>query len=682
MKKRIEIELRSDMCCGIGEGNGSTLDTIAAFDKFGLPIIPGKTLKGLLKDRCRVFTENGFVNQEALIALFGGRNGQQGRLRLDKGVIENYEAIKADIACFDSATAGVATKGAIRKTFTTERKQTAHDSSGIAKKMSLRATEAVKRHAKFYVDVSVEGGLSPDEEKLLNAGVKTLRHIGMNKNRGFGEVVCKLIDCTNSEQEQTENAALVYKEKGRTVTVKYTVNLLDDVVISAGSNIQQEYISGGMVIGALAKYTMEYPWFKEVVLENTLFSNAYLSENGRDYLPAPMSLCTVKNEKNEVYNLADGHGKDDEKQYVPFDGFVHIKDCDIRNKKVVSTVGFHSTPGTDGAPKNLYSYRTIEEGQRFVGTITADTGAVELLKKVLESRGNTIYLGGSATAEYAGCSFVIGDEVEQEKTTIKQGDKVVVELLSDAVVVDEYGNNSGNIESLLKALYKELGFEPKKVVPYTKTAVVGGFNAKWCLPKRQYTVFLKGTVLELVDCPAKEPEKYGWIGLLNNEGFGQYRVRETGEKVFKVAKPDETDTGTDAESYCEQTRKIIKNVLREQLIGVAKTQAMLKASEVRVEGLPPSSAMRLVALLKTVSKKDGVKENLKKAVESNFKNREDLYKFSNRAIDSFDLCDFSSRCGLSSADAVVKENEDQIFREYIGAYIGQIKRNYRKGEQL
>lgn len=692
MKSILEIELLSDMCCGTGEGNGSTLDTVAAFDKDGLPVIPGKTLKGLLKDRCRVFVDNGFVTSGELTALFGGLKGQDGLLRFDKGVIKNYSAVKKDIADFDSAAAGIVTKGAIRRTFTTVRKQTAHDSAGIAKKMSLRATETVKRGLKFYAAVSADRSLTESEELILTACVKTLRHIGMNKTRGFGEVACKLDVIKEEEKEEKNEIGYTFEKQGEIVTVHYTVNLLDDVVISAGSNNGQDYISGGMVIGALARFTKDYNWFKDVVLENTKFSNAYLSVNGRAFVPAPMSLCAVKNDSKEVFNLADGYEKDDNNQYVPYNGYIHIYGGKVCKMKVADSVSFHSTAGTDGAPKNLYSYKTIEEGQLFSGTITADKGAVELLKQLLESRGNILYFGGSATAEYAKCEFIVGDAVAQKKVSVQDKGKVIVELLSDAIVVDEFGNNSGNISVLLEDIYGTLGIKPACAFPYTKTAVVGGFNAKWSLPKRQYTAFLKGSVLELNGCAETEIEEYGYLGLFNNEGYGRYRIRVAGQQIFKMEKPEKlaaAEESADEKVAAEKDKKVfqaetlntINEVLLDHIVSIAKTQAMKAANTVNTINLSPSSAMRFLAAFKSVSGELDLKTKLDNYVEVNFKNRNDLYNLSKNAIKAFAPGAYAEKCGLAGAKDVADTNADRIFTEYISAFIGQLKRNYQKGEK-
>ena len=44
------IELKSDICVSNGESFGSTIDTDISCDKFGLPVIKAKNLKGCLRE--------------------------------------------------------------------------------------------------------------------------------------------------------------------------------------------------------------------------------------------------------------------------------------------------------------------------------------------------------------------------------------------------------------------------------------------------------------------------------------------------------------------------------------------------------------------------------------------------------------------------------------------------------
>ena len=50
MRKKLQIELKSDLCAGSGESLGSLIDTDICYDEYGFPYIPSKRLKGLIKE--------------------------------------------------------------------------------------------------------------------------------------------------------------------------------------------------------------------------------------------------------------------------------------------------------------------------------------------------------------------------------------------------------------------------------------------------------------------------------------------------------------------------------------------------------------------------------------------------------------------------------------------------------
>ena len=50
MNHKINVKLKSDALIGSGEGFGAIIDTDVVFDEVGIPYIPGRRIKGCLKD--------------------------------------------------------------------------------------------------------------------------------------------------------------------------------------------------------------------------------------------------------------------------------------------------------------------------------------------------------------------------------------------------------------------------------------------------------------------------------------------------------------------------------------------------------------------------------------------------------------------------------------------------------
>lgn len=674
MNKRMEIVLLADMCCGTGEGNGSNVDTETAFDQYGLPIIPAKRIKGLLRECGQVLCDNGFVSDDTMTELFGNKEGKFGCIKIENAVIPNYKSITADLDRIPPSMNGILSKETIKNTFTSVRTQTSIDENGVAKKLSLRSTEVIKKGYKFYSDISVDTD-NPECIKLLEACVKTLRHIGLNKTRGFGEVRCLLQDVDTAENDKSMN----YSPSGEKVTIEYSIKLLEDMVICAGSNVVCDYISGRMLQGAFASYTKEYEWFKEVILGNTVFSNAYISKNNKCYLPTPFSVAAIKNKGDKVFNYADGYEKENDKQYVSVGGYYRIDGDTIDKISVGNKYEYHCITGVLGEKRNLFTYRNINKGQVFKGTITGDSGAIDLLKRVIAKHNNKINLGGSMSAQYSKCEFEFGSIVADKKVTVNND--AVIEFISDVIIIDEYGNNTDRISDLEKEIKNIIQFETS--VPYAKTTTIGGYNAKWGLPKKQYDAFSKGTVFKLEGVQSCELNETGYIGIMNNEGFGQYRIRSIGENEFNVISDScEAAEAIDYTQLNEAARKIINSAVLNYLIDKYKVSALENANSAKNTKLSASCAMRLLSAYQSFSSKKNIKSRLKQKIETDFSNRKELYDFSTNAIVNFENIKeaFVDEDLYSVYCDIISENDDVLFDEYIKAFIKQAKRNYQKEE--
>lgn len=680
----MKIELLSDICCGTGEGNGSNIDVCAAFDETGLPIIPAKRIKGLLRECGEFLVGYRVASRCAFKKVFGGLNGEDGIIRVDNAVVEDYETIKNNIIEILKAgndLSGIITKQAVENYYTAVRAQTSIDEqTGIAKDHSLRTTQTVKKGSAIFISEILLDNPSEEDEILVKNCVKTLRHIGLNKSRGFGEV-----KCTIEEKDQQPNInklpdKIAVDGTDPQVTFNYKITLLDDIVMSAGSYLINDFISGAMLIGAFAKYTKNYEWFTDVILKNATFSNAYICDGNFEYTPAPLSLVYIKNEDDEgkkVFNCADSFEKDEEKQYVQYGGYTCICEGKIMKKSVRKAVEYHHTNGVSGAESTLFTYEKILKGQTLKGTVTASESIINLLKDVIKNNENVLYLGGSATAQYAKCRFEFGEEEIIEE--IEVANKMVVEFLSDVIVYDEFGGNSGNITHLSELVKRKI-IEFGEMKAYSKTVTTGGFNAKWKLPKRQYTAFIKGTVLELTGCNPDDASNYkinktGYIGVLCNEGYGQYRIRAEQNNTFYITKSNPEEPG-DFEINVK-TEKIIKEIELNYLMDYYKKEAMNKANKVNVTQMSNSCAMRLLSAYQSSLKHNDIQTSLKEFITKNFTSNDELTKFSNEAVNSFDTIKIPD---ITYMNEIRNGNKNKIFKEYIKSYLKQIKRRYQRNE--
>jgi hypothetical protein len=267
---------------------------------------------------------------------------------------------------------------------------------------------------------------------------------------------------------------------------------------------------------------------------------------------------------------------------------------------------------------------------------------------------------------------------------------MVVELLSDVVVRDDFGSISGNVKHLSNAFTKILSFNNRRVY-YTKTITGGGFNAKWRLPIRQYTAFCKGSVIELHGCEAgKQVAETGYMKDICFGGYGRYRIRPKSkintyeyEKTASSLAP-QTES-CDPNTFDSATKGIIKKVVLNQLKLLYTAEALKAANSSPVLTLSQTAAMRIQTRWRAL---DGAKDaktqllgyfkcnNNENAKDANGEDKaiDELGKLVRSIHNNYKDVDAPSNI---FADEVAQEHDDILFDVFIKAYLNQMKRDYR-----
>lgn len=172
-----KIELYSDWHAGSGLSSGADVDLLVIKDRHGLPFIPGKTLKGLLKDAAFDLLEADVVNKKFIEKEFG-KEAEKGEASIKGG------------ACFSNAEMTRRLKEKlINKTQYLYRKisSTAIEENGQAREHSLRRIQTAVPLVLF---AKIEGVSEPSHENALEKCMKMVKRLGTWRNRGFGR--CEL----------------------------------------------------------------------------------------------------------------------------------------------------------------------------------------------------------------------------------------------------------------------------------------------------------------------------------------------------------------------------------------------------------------------------------------------------------------------------------------------------------
>jgi CRISPR-associated protein Csx10 len=214
----IKLTFKSDALPGSGEGFGSVIDQDVVFDELGIPYIPAKRIKGLLRESyeevCQVLRDSGSAFCVEPASLFG-EPGQQSEspVYFSNLFVENYKNIKNMLKKLSLIYPLIFNQESIIEAFTYLRQQTAIDQiTGTALPHSLRTIRVLKKGITFVGDLKIDKdilGKNINNNYInliycLALACKNLKRMGTKRTRGFGELDCFLAD--SSGKDLTEGA--------------------------------------------------------------------------------------------------------------------------------------------------------------------------------------------------------------------------------------------------------------------------------------------------------------------------------------------------------------------------------------------------------------------------------------------------------------------------------------------
>jgi RAMP superfamily len=128
-----------------------------------------------------------------IYALFGiaGR-AESGELSFSNAYIEKHNLNRQWVEWLESTHKSIFSKDTVLNTFTSIRRQTAIGEKGIKKEHSLRTSRVLNRGLKFSSRIEASENIENKQIEFLSFAARNLRHIGTNRNRGFGLVSCSL----------------------------------------------------------------------------------------------------------------------------------------------------------------------------------------------------------------------------------------------------------------------------------------------------------------------------------------------------------------------------------------------------------------------------------------------------------------------------------------------------------
>lgn len=588
----LTIKLESDLCAGSGYAYAGIIDQDVCYDTFGIPYIPAKRIKGLLREASELIR----FSEEDKKKLFGesGSDDVQG-IYLENAYIKEYDALVKDLSAFQKRVAGEEQNTEhpfhtqnILEQFTTVKAQTKIGKDGTADDTSLRFTRTVNHYAPWTEnnkakEVEFVSRITYYDEslnELLEKNAKALRNIGLNRNRGLGSVTCtyQIVSENNQNPSQAGLIEGEIQDDAKEYILEYTIENTAPLMLSGGNDsVSEKYISGQSVLGYFAgAYIREggdsdEQKFRDWFLKNqVIFSNLYPVCKDIICYPAPAYINKYKKSGDLVNVIHQEQAIKDESKtgnqakklrgkFLGTDSagnmYVHEVKSEIvfhHSKSAVKSIDVHRGNQKQG---QLYSLEVISVGQQFRGQIRGSGEVLKWIKGILENA--SLRFGKSKSAQYGSCRLVNGHvkEVKEAKTIrCNKGDRIMVVLRSDGIFTDKSCGYTVRWDQVREEIKQKLNIQEENCESaYSEIEVkeLTGYYTKWNLKRQAIPVVEAGSAFEFIVVEdGLQIAAMAAVGERIGEGYGQLEILKTDAMQGCDAKKktdqqmDETDENT------------------------------------------------------------------------------------------------------------------------------------------
>lgn len=436
-KLTITIQMESDWHIGTGSGQAKAVDRLVRKDKHGLPIIPGKTLKGILKDSAEVIAGGlGSTWPEWVSFTFGDSPSED--WDDTAGSRRNPEGGALDIRSAnlsDALRAKLLADQALIPYIYSVRPGVALTKDGVAKDDHLRLEERTRGGLTLTARISLEGD-DEDRKKakaLLAAAAAWTQRLGGKRRRGSGKCCISIsgmspIDATavleedpgsppestsfESEEGTVTEQISTFRLKLRTLSPLCLTRKVEGNVV-----FTNEYISGGMLMGAIGQALgKDSAAFWKAVDEGKVrvgFATPRLS-NVRG-LPMPFAIEAPKGGaekliRNGFSSERDANWKQARRGFWAKSGDSYT--CGSPPMSVVShnvIQDEHQRPTKEVG--GVYAYESIDPGTPFECLVTLPKNLGETLI------GKSLKVGRSKSVEYGEAEVESVKEIEEASSS-------------------------------------------------------------------------------------------------------------------------------------------------------------------------------------------------------------------------------------------------------------------------
>jgi CRISPR/Cas system CSM-associated protein Csm3 (group 7 of RAMP superfamily) len=532
----VKIDMLSYWVAGSGSGRARDVDAVIIRDKDNLPYIPGRTLRGLLREACQTAEDCGEhgVPAGTTNRLFGTASTLANPTRTIPGILSIDDSrLSSTLSAkwrADTQSTGVGLVEVLSST--------AIDDRGQADNHTLRSIEVA-------IPLSLTSQITgPDDDwtEVLEGVLPLLRQLGSHRHRGLGR-------CRVSMTSKEAIHAGPEDSSPRGTSAWYRVDLRSDVIVSRsgateGGHEGLDYIPGGTILGAtVGSWIRQWPFDPTALIGGGIRISTALPLHeckGICHLgyPTPATFYCLKGGKlgeggkpidgrvgdQQIYELVDMSVQQMRGGYVTSAGHrLQVR----RNQVTKSAIDRDSA----GRPRDsmLFGYQSIACGQSFAFQVEAD--CEELLARADSALlAPKVRLGRSRGAEFAN---VLITRMSTSPTTCDAMDfpKEVVLYAASDWAIERDGS------PVLCPQPADLGL-PSLSIDWTRTIIRTRTYSPWneyhgvAMTERQ--VIAAGSVITL-KLPEAGTSVADTIESLRSRGIGRYRHEGLGRVLMNPA---------------------------------------------------------------------------------------------------------------------------------------------------
>ena len=463
----LEIKLISPLTSAAGEGRVGFVDRDIAFDSLGLPILPGRRLKGLWREAYHDVADawqqcaETFTPVDKIFGKAGQKpNDGSACFYIGNAELETASSLKKWLEYLqyrDDRTPPKLLVDDVVNYYATVRAQTAIDRhSGSAKENTLRLTRTLKSGWVFRAPVSFTTTPNCELKNALALGAVALRYMGTARTRGLGKVRCRLIELSNgnindltpvlSQSKLPSIAGSVQKSAEQitfnrvsipgppTHVLRYRLTLKEPTVIPVADGdpntvVTRQDIPGSHLLGAAAWHYLNGvnhaptdDTFRNAFLDGGLrFLTAYpevydryeSDEPAQRTFPIPHSVREFKEDERLVdftETLDDDKKKKPKRRIGNRYARIYTKQLETTTVETVLNYHHARVPNDRRVGRAtedsgaLFKYEAMQPDQSFQGAVLGTEGDLNNFKKLLKNV-DTIRLGRSQSAQYGLAQF-------------------------------------------------------------------------------------------------------------------------------------------------------------------------------------------------------------------------------------------------------------------------------------